>query len=59
MHVERHIERMHKDQLRAFYDNNETLVENFGKDDVNLMFSVPEKGKDIVDKILPEPIKQA
>lgn len=50
---------MHKDQLRAFYDNNETLVENFGKDDVNLMFSVPEKGKDIVDKILPEPIKQA
>ncbi|KAL0270809.1 UNVERIFIED_CONTAM: hypothetical protein PYX00_008100 [Menopon gallinae] len=59
MHVERHIERMHKDQLRAFYDNNESLVENFGKEDVNLLFSLPEKGKDIVEKIMPEPLQQA
>lgn len=56
MHVERHIERMHKEQLRAFYDSSDALLEN----DVNIMFGpLADKMKDLSGKMFAEAMSES
>lgn len=55
MHVERHIERMHKEQLRAFYDSSDQL-----ENDVNIMFGpLADKMKDLSGKMFAEAMSES